>query len=86
MKKMRRDIEKNGRNEKVELGKEWKEDEERRDLKINEIYVNEEGMVIDKVGGIEDIEKRKLSLIGDEEKRIREDYMRIMSFLRLFEW
>lgn len=86
MKKMRRDIEKNGRNEKVELGKEWKEDEERRDLKINEIYVNEEGKVIDKVGGIEDIEKRKLSLIGDEEKRIREDYMRIMSFLRLFEW
>jgi poly(A) polymerase len=40
--------------------------------------------VFDPVNGLADIEKRRVRFIGDPEKRIREDYLRILRFFRFF--
>ncbi|AAX74869.1 hypothetical protein P053_01246 [Brucella abortus 01-4165] len=83
---LRRDIETNGRHAKVAFGTDWKADAERRDFTINALYVTADGMVIDQVGGLADIETRTLRFIGDAEQRIREDYLRILRFFRFFAW
>jgi poly(A) polymerase len=60
------------------------EDAKRRDFTINGLFydpVNEK--LIDYVGGIADIEKRVLRMIGDPEVRLVEDSIRILRGLRL---
>ncbi|HEV2505676.1 MAG TPA: CCA tRNA nucleotidyltransferase [Mesorhizobium sp.] len=83
---LRADVETDGRHAKVSFGRDWKADAERRDFTINALYATADGMVIDLVGGIADIEARRLRFIGDAEKRIREDYLRILRFFRFFAW
>ena len=46
----------------------------------------DDGDVIDLVGGLDDIESRTIRFIGEAEKRIREDYLRILRFFRFFAW
>lgn len=83
---LRADIETDGRYAKVSFGRDWKADAERRDFTINALYARADGTVVDLVGGIADIEARRLRFIGDAEKRIREDYLRILRFFRFFAW
>ncbi len=59
------------------------EDALRRDLTINSIYYDpfsEE--IVDYTGGIKDLENKKIKLIGDAEKRIVEDPVRILRVIR----
>ncbi|WP_167480690.1 CCA tRNA nucleotidyltransferase [Mesorhizobium waimense] len=83
---LRADIETDGRRAKVSFGRDWKLDAERRDFTINALYAEADGTVVDLVGGIADIEARRLRFIGDAEARIREDYLRILRFFRFFAW
>ncbi|QPC91235.1 CCA tRNA nucleotidyltransferase [Mesorhizobium sp. INR15] len=83
---LRADIETDGRRAKVSFGRDWKADAERRDFTINALYAEADGTVIDLVGGIADIEARRLRFIGDAEARIAEDYLRILRFFRFFAW
>ena len=83
---LRADIETDGRRAKVVFGRDWKSDAERRDFTINALYAEADGTVIDLVGGLADLEHRVLRFIGDPEKRIREDYLRILRFFRFFAW
>ncbi|MGB3834292.1 MAG: CCA tRNA nucleotidyltransferase [Mesorhizobium sp.] len=83
---LRADVETDGRRAKVSFGRDWKADAERRDFTINALYAEADGSVVDLVGGIADIEARRLRFIGDAEARIREDYLRILRFFRLFAW
>ncbi|MER8747870.1 CCA tRNA nucleotidyltransferase [Mesorhizobium sp. M1050] len=83
---LRADIETDGRRAKVSFGRDWKLDAERRDFTINALYAEADGRVVDLVGGIADIEARRLRFIGDAEARIREDYLRILRFFRFFAW
>ncbi|MGC4024999.1 MAG: CCA tRNA nucleotidyltransferase [Mesorhizobium sp.] len=83
---LRDDVETDGRHAVVHFGRDWKRDAERRDFTINALYVEADGAVIDLVGGLADIEARRLRFIGDAEKRIREDYLRILRFFRFFAW
>ncbi|RWK50578.1 CCA tRNA nucleotidyltransferase [Mesorhizobium sp.] len=83
---LRADIETDGRRAKVSFGRDWKADAERRDFTINALYAEADGTIIDLVGGIADIEARRLRFIGDPEARIREDYLRILRFFRFFAW
>lgn len=83
---LRADIETDGRRAKVTFGRDWKLDAERRDFTINALYAEADGTVVDLVGGIADIEARRLRFIGDAEARIREDYLRILRFFRFFAW
>ncbi|MER9654351.1 CCA tRNA nucleotidyltransferase [Mesorhizobium sp. M0152] len=83
---LRADIETDGRRAKVSFGRDWKLDAERRDFTINALYAEADGGVVDLVGGVADIEARRLRFIGDPEARIREDYLRILRFFRFFAW
>jgi poly(A) polymerase len=83
---LRADVETDGRRAKVVFGRDWKGDAERRDFTINALYAGADGAVIDLVGGLADLEARRLRFIGDAEQRIREDYLRILRFFRFFAW
>ncbi len=81
---LRADVETDGRRARVAFGRDWKLDAERRDFTINALYAEANGKVVDLVGGLADIEARRLRFIGDPEARIREDYLRILRFFRFF--
>ena len=83
---LRADIETDGRRAKVSFGRDWQADAERRDFTINALYAEADGTVVDLVGGVADLEARRLRFIGDAETRIREDYLRILRFFRFFAW
>lgn len=83
---LRKDVETDGRRARVQFGRDWRADADRRDFTINGLYAEADGTVIDLVGGVADIENRVLRFIGDAETRIREDYLRIMRFFRFFAW
>jgi poly(A) polymerase len=79
---LREDIETFGRHAKVRFGRDWKKDALRRDFTINALFLARDGNVIDFVGGITDIEARRVRFIGDADARIREDYLRVLRFFR----
>jgi len=59
------------------------EDVVRRDLTINSIYYDPFAKeIIDYTGGVKDLENKKIRLIGDAEKRIVEDPVRILRVIR----
>jgi poly(A) polymerase len=60
------------------------EDAFRRDFTVNALYYTvEDFSVLDYVGGLEDLEKKQLRLIGDPVTRYREDPVRILRAIRL---
>lgn len=83
---LRADVETDGRHAVVRFGRDWRRDAERRDFTMNGLYALADGTVVDLVGGVADIEKRVVRFIGEAEKRIREDYLRILRFFRFFAW
>ena len=59
------------------------EDVWRRDFTINALFYDPvNGDVLDYVGGMQDLAKRRLHLIGDAEQRYREDPVRMLRALR----
>ena len=81
---LRKDIKTDGRHTEVEYTKDWLEDASRRDFTINAIYSDINGNLFDPYGGAEDILNKKVKFIGDPNKRIQEDYLRIVRYLRFF--
>ena len=79
---LRKDVETFGRHAKVEFGRDWKSDAERRDFTINALSVTRDGTVYDYAGGLDDLAHRRVRFIGDPAKRIEEDYLRILRFFR----
>ncbi len=79
---LREDVETFGRKAKVAFGRDWKADAQRRDFTINALSVDAEGLVHDHVGGLADIAARRVRFIGDPNRRIAEDYLRILRFFR----
>jgi poly(A) polymerase len=80
---LRQDTETFGRKAKVAFGRDWVRDAERRDFTINGLSVDAGGIVHDHVGGLADIEARRVRFIGDAGQRIAEDYLRILRFFRI---
>ena len=81
---LRKDILTDGRHAKVEFSKSWYEDASRRDFTINSIYADFDGNLYDPFNGKKDLENGVIKFIGDPEKRIREDYLRILRYIRFF--
>ncbi|HKO70993.1 MAG TPA: CCA tRNA nucleotidyltransferase [Bradyrhizobium sp.] len=80
---LREDTETFGRKAKVAFGRDWIADAERRDFTINGMSVDAAGVVHDHVGGLEDIGAKRVRFIGDPDRRIAEDYLRILRFFRI---
>ena len=81
---LREDILTDGRHAKVKFSKDWITDASRRDFTINSIYSDKEGNLFDPFNGYEDIKKGKINFIGNPEKRVKEDFLRILRYLRFF--
>jgi poly(A) polymerase len=79
---LRKDVETYGRHAKVEFGRDWKADAERRDFTINALSATRDGTIYDYAGGLDDLNQRRVRFIGDAGKRIAEDYLRILRFFR----
>lgn len=80
---LRQDVETFGRQARVVFGTDWLEDARRRDFTMNAIYVDRKGVIFDPLGGVTDCLEGGVRFIGDPEKRIREDYLRILRFFRI---
>src|SRR6202023_1880041 len=80
---LREDTETYGRKAKVAFGRDWVRDAERRGFTITGLSVDADGLVHDHVGGLADIEARRVRFIGDAAQRIAEDYLRILRFFRM---
>src|SRR5437899_9126326 len=80
---LREDTETCGRKAKVAFGRDWVRDAERRDFTINGLSVDAGGIVHDHVGGLADIEAKRVRFIGDASQRIAEDYLRILRCFRM---
>ena len=62
--------------------KDLKEDVIRRDFTINAIYMDKNLKTYDYVDGIKDLENKIIRMIGDADKRIKEDPLRILRAIR----
>ena len=62
----------------IEFTKSLDEDYKRRDFTINAIYIDENYNVIDKCGGVSDLNDGVIRFIGDPLTRIKEDPLRII--------
>ena len=81
---LRKDVKTDGRHAKVEFSLDWKEDAVRRDFSINSIYSDGRGNLFDPNNGKKDLEEGLIHFIGDAEIRIKEDYLRILRYVRFF--
>jgi len=79
---LRLDIKTDGRHAEVSFTDDWKLDSERRDFTINAIYMDRKGKIFDPQNGREDLKNQKIKFIGEPTARIKEDYLRIIRFLR----
>ena len=79
---MRSDISSDGRWAKIEFTKNIKLDSERRDFSINSIYCDTNGYLYDPNEGVKDLIGGYVRFIGDINKRVNEDFLRIMRFYR----
>ena len=81
---MRKDVDTDGRHAKVMFSKDWHEDAARRDFSINSIYADKQGNLFDPFNGKKDLIHGKIIFIGNVEERIKEDYLRILRYIRFF--
>ena len=79
---LRADTETDGRHAKVEYVKNWKEDARRRDLTYNAMSLDFKGKLYDYFGGMDHLQDRVSSFVGDADQRIKEDYLRILRYFR----
>ncbi len=81
---LREDVETDGRHAKIKFSKDWKKDASRRDFTINSIYSDDAGNLFDPFNGKKDLENGYIKFIGEPDKRIKEDYLRILRYLRFY--
>ena len=79
---LRKDLKTDGRHAEVEYIDNWQLDSERRDFTINAIYLDKDGKLFDPQLGVKDLKNKNIKFIGDPQKRIEEDYLRIIRFIR----
>ncbi len=81
---LREDVETDGRHARVKFSTDWKKDASRRDFTFNAIYSDLEGNLFDPFNGKEDLENGIIKFIGDPDQRIKEDYLRILRYIRFY--
>lgn len=77
----RKDVSK-GRHPEVSLEATLEEDASRRDFRINAMYEDKDGNIVDPFNGQKDIEQKALRFVGDPKERLKEDPLRAFRFVR----
>jgi len=84
---LRRDVSTDGRRATVAFTTDWAEDAGRRDFRLNALYADADGVILDPTGqGFDDAMAGRIVFVGQPEGRIREDYLRILRFYRFYAW
>ena len=78
----RADINCHGRQAEVAFCRDFEADSGRRDFTINALYVGLDSQISDFHGGLCDLENDKITFIGDADKRVKEDFLRIVRYFR----
>lgn len=78
----RADINCHGRQAEVAFCRDFEADSGRRDFTINALYVGLDGQISDFYGGFRDLENDKITFIGNADKRVKEDFLRIARYFR----
>ncbi len=73
-----------GRHANVKFTDSLELDASRRDLTINALYCNVDGKIIDPLKAFRDLKLGIIRFIGDPNKRILEDHLRILRFFRFY--
>tara|TARA_B100000029_G_scaffold283143_1_gene277031 strand:- start:15582 stop:16856 length:1275 start_codon:yes stop_codon:yes gene_type:complete len=81
---LRKDVSTDGRHAKVAFTNDWLEDASRRDFTINSIYADMNGNFFDPFNGKMDLENGNVKFIGNPDKRLKEDYLRILRYIRFY--
>lgn len=82
----RKDVATDGRRAVVAFSKDIAEDARRRDFTMNAIYARPDGGIVDPLGGMDDLKRRRVRFIGTAQHRIREDYLRSLRYFRFHAW
>lgn len=79
---LREDVATDGRRATVSYTRDWVTDLERRDFTMNAMSMSFEGDILDPFGGQADLRAGVVRFVGDAERRIQEDYLRILRWFR----
>ncbi|WP_298905459.1 CCA tRNA nucleotidyltransferase [uncultured Aliiroseovarius sp.] len=82
----RKDVHTDGRRAVVAFSDRIEDDAHRRDFTMNALYADPTGQVLDPLGGLPDLNARRVRFIDDAGERIREDYLRTLRFFRFHAW
>lgn len=79
---LREDVETDGRHALVRFGADWRLDAARRDFTLNALYADMDGTLFDPLDGLADCLSRRVRFIGNADRRIEEDRLRVFRFFR----
>jgi poly(A) polymerase len=79
---LREDVETDGRHAVVRFGTDWAADAARRDFTLNALYAGLDGELFDPLGGLADCLAGRVRFVGDPDRRIAEDELRVLRFFR----
>ena len=79
---LRQDLKTDGRHAEIKTIDDWQEDSKRRDFTMNAIYLTKKGKIFDPQLGVNDLKNNIVKFIGDPQTRIKEDFLRIIRFIR----
>ena len=80
---LRHDVETDGRHAVVAFTDDWAEDAQRRDFTMNALYLGGDGTLYDPVDGYQDCLAGRVRFVGDPDRRIAEDGLRLLRFYRM---
>ena len=84
---LRRDVQTDGRHAVVAFTTDWGEDAARRDFRLNALYADARGVILDPTGhGVADARAGAIVFVGEPHARIGEDALRILRFFRFLAW
>ena len=79
---LREDTNQIGRHTNIIFTQDWEKDAARRDFTINAMYLSRNGKIKDFFNGQDDLANNTLRFIGNIEKRIKEDFLRVFRYYR----
>lgn len=81
---LREDVACDGRHAEVRFTDDFALDAARRDFTINAMSVDRDAKLYDYFDGQEDLAAERIRFVGDAERRVQEDHLRILRFFRFF--
>lgn len=79
---LRLDVATDGRHATVAYTRDWVADLSRRDFTINAMSLTFDGVLIDPFNGYDDLKDGIVRFVGNADRRIKEDYLRILRWFR----